>query len=76
MNKFKFDIQKNNLSWEKSSIKKCDTESCNESGQYRAPKSRINLNEYFFFCFRFISNRFNYKGQINNQKTKNSSKPP
>ena len=29
MNKFKFDIQKNNLSWEKT-FKKCDSYKCNE----------------------------------------------
>ena len=54
MNKFKFDIQKNNLSWEKNSFKKCDNKSCNERGQFRAPKSRINLNEYFFFCLKHV----------------------
>ena len=54
MNKFKFDIQKNNLSWEKSSFKKCDSEKCNEKGEFRAPKSRIRLNEYFFFCLNHV----------------------
>ena len=54
MNKFKFDIQKNNLSWEKSSIKICDSLNCKEKGEYRAPKSRIKLNEYFFFCLDHI----------------------
>ncbi len=54
MNKFKFDIQKNNLSWEKSAFKKCDSNICNEKGEYRAPKSRIKLNEYFYFCLNHI----------------------
>ena len=54
MNKFKFDIQKNNLSWEKHSFKKCDSHKCNEKGEYRAPKSRIRLNEYFFFCLNHV----------------------
>ena len=54
MNKFKFDIQKNNLSWEKHSFKKCDSYKCNEKGEYRAPKSRIRLNEYFFFCLNHV----------------------
>ena len=49
MNKFKFDIQKNNLSWEKNFTKKCDSSSCKEKGEFRAPKSRIRLNEYYFF---------------------------
>jgi len=54
MNKFRFDIQKNNLSWEKSSYKKCDSDRCNKKGEYRAPKSRIMLNEYFYFCLQHI----------------------
>ena len=54
MNKFKFDIQKNNLSWEKNSFKKCDSDKCNEKGEYKAPKSRIKLNQYFFFCLKHI----------------------
>jgi len=54
MNKFKFDIQKNNLSWEKTHYKKCDSPNCNEKGEYRAPKSRVMLNEYFYFCLDHI----------------------
>ena len=54
MNKFRFDIQKNNLSWEKSVFKKCDSEKCNKKGEYRAPKSRIMLNQYFYFCLKHI----------------------
>jgi len=54
MNKFKFDIQKNNLSWEKNFTKKCDSSNCKEKGEFRAPKSRIRLNEYYFFCLKHI----------------------
>jgi hypothetical protein len=54
MNKFKLDIQKNNLSWEKTHYKKCDSPKCNEKGEYRAPKSRVMLNEYFYFCLDHI----------------------
>ena len=54
MNKFKFDIQKNNLSWEKTHYKKCDSPKCNEKGEYKAPKSRVMLNEYFYFCLDHI----------------------
>ena len=54
MNKFKFDIKKNNLSWEKTNYKKCDSPKCNEKGEYRAPKSRVMLNEYFYFCLDHI----------------------
>ena len=54
MNKFKFDIQKNNLSWEKTYYKKCDSPKCNKKGEYRAPKSRVTLNKYFYFCLDHI----------------------
>ena len=54
MNKFKLGIQKNNLSWEKTHYKKCDSPKCNEKGEYRAPKSRVMLNEYFYFCLDHI----------------------
>ena len=54
MNKFKFDIKKNNLSWEKNSFKKCDSDQCLERGEYRAPKSRVLLNDYFYFCLNHI----------------------
>ena len=54
MNKFKFDIQKNNLSWEKTYYKKCDSPKCNDKGEYRAPKSRVMLNKYFYFCLDHI----------------------
>ena len=54
MNKFKFDIQKNNLSWEKTHYKKCDSPKCNEKGEYRAPKSRVMLSKYFYFCLDHI----------------------
>ena len=54
MNKFKFDIKKNNLSWEKRSYRKCDSYKCTEKGEYKAPKSRILLNDYFYFCLNHI----------------------
>jgi len=54
MNKFKFDIQKNNLSWENSSYRQCDSKNCNEKGEYKAPKSRILLNDYYYFCISHI----------------------
>ena len=54
MNKFKFDIKKNNLSWERSQFKKCDSVKCYEKGEFRAPKSRVMLNEYYYFCLDHI----------------------
>ena len=71
MNKHKLEIQKNNLSWERSSFKKCDKIDCNEKGEFKAPKSRILLNEYYFFCLKHIK-EYNkswdfYKGLSVNQ---------
>ena len=71
MNKHKLEIQKNNLSWEKASFKKCDKVDCNEKGKFKAPKSRILLNEYYFFCLEHIK-EYNkswdfYKGLSVNQ---------
>ena len=54
MVKHKLDISKNNLSWEKRHIKICDKLSCNKEGEFRAPKSRVLLNEYYFFCLDHI----------------------
>ena len=71
MNKHKIDIQKNDLSWEKSVFRKCDKEDCKEKGEYKAPKSRKKLNEYYFFCLDHIK-EYNkswdfYKGLSVNQ---------
>ena len=54
MNKFRFDIKKNNLSWENNSFKKCDSNNCSEKGEFKAPKSRVLLNDYFYFCLSHI----------------------
>ena len=71
MAKHKLDIKKNSLSWEKTFIRKCDNQECNEKGEFRAPKSRILLNEYYFFCLNHIK-EYNkswdfYKGLSVNQ---------
>ncbi|OUW94987.1 MAG: hypothetical protein CBD97_03960 [Pelagibacteraceae bacterium TMED237] len=71
MAKQKFDIRKNPLSWEKKYIKKCDKDSCNEIGEFKAPKSRIKLNDYYYFCLDHIK-EYNkswdfYKGLSVNQ---------
>ena len=54
MSKFKFDIKTNNLSWEKMTHRNCDKNGCHDKGEFRAPKSRIKLNEYYFFCLNHI----------------------
>ena len=55
MTKFKHDIAKKNFSWEKSNTKICDQINCSKMGDYKAPKSRSNLNEYYFFCLKHVS---------------------
>ena len=54
MSKHKIDIKKNSLSWEKSFFRKCDKNKCEKKGEYKAPKSRLFLNEYYFFCLEHI----------------------
>ena len=71
MVKHKINIKKNHLSWEKQYIKICDKKDCNEKGEYRAPKSRILLNDYYFFCLDHVK-EYNkswdfYKGLSVNQ---------
>ncbi len=71
MAKHKIDIKKNRLSWEKTFFKTCDKEGCENKGDYKAPKSRIMLNDYYFFCLEHIK-EYNkswdfYKGLSVNQ---------
>ena len=71
MGKLKIDIKKNNLSWEKTMFRKCDKSECEEKGEFKAPKSRVLLNEYYFFCLKHIK-EYNkswdfYKGLSVNQ---------
>ena len=54
MSKFKFGINKNHLSWEKQEFKKCDSEHCNEKGEYKAPTSREKLREFKWFCLEHV----------------------
>ena len=55
MTRFKYDIAKNNLSWVNHQIRLCDKETCEDKGNYRAPKSRSNLNNYYFFCLKHVT---------------------
>ena len=57
MVKYKPDIIKKNLSWEsRQNTRICDFESCKDQGGFKAPKSRIRLNEYFIFCLKHVTN--------------------
>ena len=56
MAKFKYEIVKNNLSWEsKRAACLCDHDLCTELGEYKAPKSRLQLNEYYLFCLKHVT---------------------
>ena len=56
MAKFKYEIVRNNLSWEsKNTAYLCDHDLCNELGKYKAPKSRMRLNEYYLFCLNHVT---------------------
>ena len=56
MAKFKYALSKNNLSWEgKRSACLCDHDLCTELGEYKAPKSRLQLNEYYLFCLKHVT---------------------
>ena len=56
MAKFKHEIVKNNLSWEsKRPTCLCDHDLCTELGEYKAPKSRLQLNEYYVFCLKHVT---------------------
>ncbi len=71
MGKHKIDIKNYNLSWEKTFTRKCDKKDCQEKGEFRAPKSRILLNQYYFFCLDHVK-EYNkswdfYKGLSVNQ---------
>ena len=71
MAKQKIDVKKNNLSWEKTFFRKCDKRSCEKKGEFKAPKSRVLLNEYYFFCLEHVK-EYNkswdfYKGLSVNQ---------
>ncbi len=71
MKKNKFDIQPTNLSWEKEHFRQCDKKNCHQKGEFRAPKSRLQLNDYYFFCIEHIK-EYNkswdfYKGLSVNQ---------
>ena len=55
MSNFKHNIIKKKLSWEiKKSFHNCDHKDCLEDGKYKAPKSRINLYEYYLFCLKHV----------------------
>lgn len=35
-------------------LRRCDAPGCMEEGEFRAPKSRVQLNDYFWFCLDHV----------------------
>ncbi|MEM7652322.1 MAG: J domain-containing protein [Pseudomonadota bacterium] len=35
-------------------MRRCDAEGCNEPGEYRAPKSRSDLTQFYYFCLDHV----------------------
>ena len=72
MNRIKPEIKLKQLSWEKNKeFYFCDKKNCDLEGKYKAPKSKINLKDYYFFCLKHIK-EYNkswdyYKGMSVNQ---------
>tara|TARA_B100000029_G_C17488699_1_gene928261 strand:+ start:173 stop:763 length:591 start_codon:yes stop_codon:yes gene_type:complete len=55
MVKFKHTIVKKNLSWEQKKVNNiCDYAECTEIGVHKAPKSRSNIKNYYFFCLKHV----------------------
>ena len=55
MTKSKPSIVKKNLSWENTKQHYlCDYKKCIKIGKFKAPKSRSNLNSYYFFCLDHV----------------------
>ncbi|WP_085902848.1 J domain-containing protein [Kiloniella majae] len=41
--------------WDPAEMKNCcDAEGCENAGEYRAPKSRVKLNSYYWFCLDHV----------------------
>ena len=55
MKKIKPEVKKNKFSWEaRESTRFCDANNCMLEGKYRAPKSILNLRDYYFFCLKHV----------------------
>ena len=50
MKKNKIEIKAKKLSWEeKNEFYCCDKKGCKSEGRYKAPKSKLNIRNYYFF---------------------------
>ena len=72
MPKLKPNIIQKKLSWENIYTNKiCDKDNCSEIGEYKAPRSRSDLRNYYYFCLHHVK-EYNkswdfYKGLTVNQ---------
>ena len=71
MNRHKLKIHSRKFSWENNKIYSCDKKNCELEGKYKAPKSKINLRDYYLFCLKHVK-EYNkswdyYKGMSVNQ---------
>ncbi len=39
---------------ERGNLRRCDQAGCKKAGEYRAPKSRRNLKDYYYFCLDHV----------------------
>ena len=54
MNRHKLKIHSRKFSWENNKIYSCDKKNCELEGKYKAPKSKINLRDYYLFCLKHV----------------------
>ena len=55
MKKNKIEIKAKKLSWEeKNEFYCCDKKGCKSEGRYKAPKSKLNIRNYYFFCLKHV----------------------
>jgi len=48
------DFFSRNVKKSNSFFRKCDYPGCEECGEYKAPKSRNSINEYYWFCLKHV----------------------
>ena len=67
----KSNINKINLSKNDTLEQKCAHINCNKIGNFKAPISRENINEYIYFCIEHIreyNKKWNYYEGLNNEE--------
>lgn len=54
MERQRFDIDFDLDETPRKQVRRCDHASCDEAGEYRAPKARDRLNDYWWFCLDHV----------------------